>query len=97
VKLKKWAKKARTIAVHLEDPRGIHLVEIRDAKKQIIRTRTLEYHDPLPTLSMVMSDVQVRLAINGLIVEENSYRLTNEGRVLLAAVSTSESARRRST
>jgi len=99
VKVKKWAKKARTIVVRLEGPdgsdlKGIHLIEIRDAKRRTLRTRTLRYQSTAPALSTIMTDAQARLARNSLVVTEDSYQLTDDGRSLRASVSISPSGRR---
>ncbi len=99
MKVKKWAKKARTIVVHLEGPggadlRGVHAIEIKDAKRRTIRTRTLEYRQSGQALSTIMTDAQARLARNALIVSDDSYQLSGDGHLLRADVSISEGARR---
>ncbi len=99
---KKWARKARTIVVHLDAPEGAesratHIIEIRDAKRRILRTKVLEYRDRAPALSAIMIDVRARLARNSLVVDEDSYELTHEGRMLNATVSVAETGRARAT
>jgi hypothetical protein len=91
MKAKKWARKARSISVRLEGPtgddlEGHHILEIRDAQRHILRTRTLEYRDGTPAMSTIMTDARARLAKNSLVVNEDSYELVNDGRVLRASV-----------
>jgi hypothetical protein len=98
VKAKKWARKARTIVVHLEGQhdlnRGVHLIEVRDARKRVLRTRTVEYRNERPALSAIMIDVQARLSRNALYVDPGSYQFANEGRTLHASVSVAVLPRR---
>lgn len=99
-KVKKWARQARRIVVHLEgadgaDLRGEHPVEIRDAKNRLIRTKTLKLRDSSAALSSIMTNVQTKLLLNGLLVDAASYRFTAAGRLLLADVSVSKTHRRR--
>jgi hypothetical protein len=99
VKVKKWAKKARTVVVYLEgaknaDARGIHAVEIRSGRRDVLRRRTVEYRDGTPALSTIMTDVQASLARSGLVIDPDSYQFGRNGRVLHATVSVSGKARK---
>jgi hypothetical protein len=91
VKVKKWARKARTITVQLEgahgsDLDGVHKIEFRDARKRTLRTRTVSYRDASPALSAIMTDVQARLRRNALAIDPDSYEFANHGRTLVASV-----------
>jgi hypothetical protein len=97
MKAKKWARKARSISVRLEGPGhaelgGNHLIEIQDADRHTIRTRTLEYRDGTPAMSTIMTDVAAMLAKNELLVNDESYELINSGRTLRASVILSKRA-----
>jgi hypothetical protein len=99
MKVKKWAKKARAIVVHLEgvngaDLHGIHPIEIRDAKGMTIRRRVLEYGNKGPAMSVIMTDAKALLGKSALVIDEDSYQLTNEGRVLRATVAISAGGKR---
>lgn len=88
---KKWARRARTILIHLEPQRGkdvraVHLIEVRDAKNRVVRERTLEYHSTKPALSAIMADAGARLARNDLVIDADSYEFRANGRVLRASV-----------
>lgn len=91
MKAKKWARKARTIVVHLEgrdgaDLSGVHVIEVRDSHKKTVRKRVVEYHNQRPSVSALMLDVQARLAKNALVVEPDSYYFADSGRTLRARV-----------
>jgi hypothetical protein len=99
MKVKRWVRKARTIVVHLEGPGGIdlrgdHVVEIRDAKNRLIRNKVLKYRNSSATMSVIMSDVQSRLSLSALVVDPDSYRLTDDGNRLRAAVSLASKGQR---
>jgi hypothetical protein len=101
VKVKKWAKKARSVEVRLEGPggadlRGVHTIEIKDAKRKTLRTRKLEYRQGGQALSTIMTDTQARLAKNSLIVIDGSYQLVKDGQCLQGVVSTAGTSRRSS-
>lgn len=90
-KLKKWARRARFIVIHLDPKRdkqvrAVHLIEIRDSKKRVVRERRLQYHNTAPALSTIMADAQARLARNDLVIDADSYEFRSNGRLLRASV-----------
>jgi hypothetical protein len=92
MKTKKWARKARTVIVHLEGRErsgsaSEHLIEIRDARARTLRNRTIEYRNERPSISAIMIDVQARLSRNSLVVDPDSYAFAHGGKTLRATVS----------